>query len=736
LNARLSCIFLFVVLSALHPFYLIAQTQWDPVGPFGGTVRILVSDKNGWFYTAIQDLGFFRMSPAQRTWVAINKGLRDQEVTACNVAPDGRLFCGGANMLAMSPDHGDHWSFFQNLPTTNIISNILVLPDSQLVISYSNNCEFGYSPDYGSTWRRINISGVSKVTGVVTKLEDGFDHTMLAAISGQGIYRVYLRTGVLQPINYDLPHDGGNQPTYNDCSGFATLSDGSILLPYRWNQLFRLDAQTEHWQSLQTSLSIDHLIVESDSLLYAYLFLSYNGKIGVSTDRGQTWSVLSSAPQVNGMKFFTKTKAAFISSKGRGLWRSDDNVQNWSAANYGIQHTDVNCVLVTPSKTIIVGTADNWIMRSQDGGVTWSDMLDIPGLFTVPNAVSLKQNSKQMQFAASDDRAHCLWRSTMEGGYWSETAINDSGFTRGLYFRITDLNITSRDEIFVSGYSTRADSLGGMFKSVDDGVTWKRVFAAPGNSAPRSFLRLGDSVVAMGTSDGCFYRSVDLGATWTACGQGPVHPDEISMIIQDSASILLAASSGSGVIRSTNMGVSWSQSNTGLFNLVVHTIAKLPNGMVFAGTESGGYISVNHGLSWTDVTSGMPFRSIRSTFVDSSGMLYTATEFGVYKTVALTVTSSRPEERPSMPEDFALFPNYPNPFNPSTWLRYRIPARGQVVLNVYDVLGREMAVLVSGQLEAGTYTVKFDGARFSSGIYFARLSWKGQSHMIKLFLMK
>lgn len=76
------------------------------------------------------------------------------------------------------------------------------------------------------------------------------------------------------------------------------------------------------------------------------------------------------------------------------------------------------------------------------------------------------------------------------------------------------------------------------------------------------------------------------------------------------------------------------------------------------------------------------------------------------------------------PKEFQLYANYPNPFNPETMIRYTVADRGQrlsVSLKVYDMLGREVAVLVDHEQPAGYYEVAFNGAALSSGPYFYRL---------------
>ncbi len=94
----------------------------------------------------------------------------------------------------------------------------------------------------------------------------------------------------------------------------------------------------------------------------------------------------------------------------------------------------------------------------------------------------------------------------------------------------------------------------------------------------------------------------------------------------------------------------------------------------------------------------------------------------------------------TVPTGFALSQNYPNPFNPSTRIQYTIESAGLVSLKVYDMLGREVATLVNGRQEAGTYTVQFginSGASgLSSGIYFYRLKVGSFISTKKLVLMK
>lgn len=78
-------------------------------------------------------------------------------------------------------------------------------------------------------------------------------------------------------------------------------------------------------------------------------------------------------------------------------------------------------------------------------------------------------------------------------------------------------------------------------------------------------------------------------------------------------------------------------------------------------------------------------------------------------------------EASSLPEIFALHPNYPNPFNPTTTLAYDLPSAMHVRLEVFDVLGRRVATLVDTHQTTGRHQTHWEASRVASGVYFARI---------------
>ncbi|NBC18829.1 MAG: T9SS type A sorting domain-containing protein [Bacteroidetes bacterium] len=99
-------------------------------------------------------------------------------------------------------------------------------------------------------------------------------------------------------------------------------------------------------------------------------------------------------------------------------------------------------------------------------------------------------------------------------------------------------------------------------------------------------------------------------------------------------------------------------------------------------------------------------------------------------------TSTDVERETGLPDAVALDANYPNPFNPQTTVRYALPEAADVRLAVYDLLGREVAVLVNGVLPAGTHTTVFDAAGLPSGVYLYRLEAGAHVQTRRMTLLK
>lgn len=89
-----------------------------------------------------------------------------------------------------------------------------------------------------------------------------------------------------------------------------------------------------------------------------------------------------------------------------------------------------------------------------------------------------------------------------------------------------------------------------------------------------------------------------------------------------------------------------------------------------------------------------------------------------------------------LPNAFILYQNYPNPFNPTTSIKYALPIESNILLSVFDVTGKEIVVLVNGNVKAGFHEINWDASSIASGIYFCKLKVGNQIFEKKMVLLK
>lgn len=97
---------------------------------------------------------------------------------------------------------------------------------------------------------------------------------------------------------------------------------------------------------------------------------------------------------------------------------------------------------------------------------------------------------------------------------------------------------------------------------------------------------------------------------------------------------------------------------------------------------------------------------------------------------------SVPGRSESIPYRFSLSQNFPNPFNPSTTIKFQLPRASQVNLTVFDIVGRDVSVLVNDRRDAGVHEVRFDASGLSSGVYFCRLQAGDFTQTKRLLLLR
>ena len=118
---------------------------------------------------------------------------------------------------------------------------------------------------------------------------------------------------------------------------------------------------------------------------------------------------------------------------------------------------------------------------------------------------------------------------------------------------------------------------------------------------------------------------------------------------------------------------------------------------------------------------------------DLSLKVFSADTFRLYTSANILAVKV---DREGIPSEFALHQNFPNPFNPSTAIKFQLPSESYVKLVVYSLLGQELAVLVDGKQSAGFKSVEFDASGLPSGVYLYRLSAGSFTQVRKMLLVR
>nr|MCU0332410.1 T9SS type A sorting domain-containing protein [Ignavibacteriaceae bacterium] len=199
---------------------------------------------------------------------------------------------------------------------------------------------------------------------------------------------------------------------------------------------------------------------------------------------------------------------------------------------------------------------------------------------------------------------------------------------------------------------------------------------------------------------------------------------------------------GSGhIFKSTDSGDTWIDISDNLPDIPSPAVIIDPNNTnhVYVGTDVGVFVSTTGGGNWQHFNDGLPdvIQAMDLNYTTVNNVIRVMTHGnGAYERKFLSQITSDSESEPNNLSGFKLEQNYPNPFNPVTNFEFRISNFGFVIINIYDVLGNEIAVLVNTELPAGTHKVTFDGTGIPSGTYFYRLKAGNYIETKKMVLLK
>jgi hypothetical protein len=305
---------------------------------------------------------------------------------------------------------------------------------------------------------------------------------------------------------------------------------------------------------------------------------------------------------------------------------------------------------------------------------------------------------------------------------------NDNGTTwNEANHGLTNNNISAfvcrNDNIFAAAYT-------GVFISTDDGSTW----ASCNNGLSGINYLIVYNNILYTASGGGVISSTDNGTSWTAVNNK--FAGSSILTIAHSGNSLFAGTWGDGIFRTGDTDTVWMAADSGLTNKYIHSLVAIDSN-IFAGTERGVFLSTNNGRYWHCIDSGLTNKYVQTLLISNNNLFAGTIGCGVwYRPLTEMITTGVKDKENDLPNQFSLSQNYPNPFNPSTTITFSVGMYSYTSLQVYDVLGREVATIVSEKLPAGNYSRQWNAANMPSGIYFYRLKAGDFIETRKLVLLK
>jgi photosystem II stability/assembly factor-like uncharacterized protein len=356
----------------------------------------------------------------------------------------------------------------------------------------------------------------------------------------------------------------------------------------------------------------------------------------------------------------------------------------------------------------IAGTYGNGAYITTDG-INWS--------YSTNGMTDLKIISQTVcgNYFFAGSEAGGIYRSSNNGLNW--TPVNNG---------ITNMEIhtmcSSNGKIY-SGTNS------GIHLSTDYGNNWSRISFSPVGNVIYALESFGDTVFT-GNSNGVFY-SVNGGTNWNYINTGIGGAVYYLMKYGNS---VYAGTSSYGIYKTSNLGANWIHINTGLTSSAIRGMC-YNSGKIFAATYGAGvYYSTNEGTSWLASNTGLS-QLVCYNVKSYRNYLFCGTTGGIFKRPLIDFSAVIIKEK-GIVNQYKLLDNYPNPFNPSTYLRYELPKNCFVTIKIFDNLGRLVKILINEKQDMGRYKVKFIADGLSSGIYFYRLTSDDFSETKRMIFIK
>lgn len=687
--------------------------QWQQLnGPHGGTAISFASNASGDIFAGAEysQNGVNRSTDGGFTWLMCSSGIQNiggREIGAILVTDNNNIIIGtrssSGGQIYRSTDNGNNWYVVANDFGAKAFAKNLsgeIYAYGTIVGGYIGGMH--KSADDGVTWEQV-----LSVPARQTEMDIAINDSGHIFITGSSIWRSTDNALTWEDIGsgYIGPGVGVTSIAIND-SGHIFVG---CTQEYASNSgILKSTDNGETWIQVKMGIRIgDHhnIVINSDGHIFAG---SYGWGVWKSTDNGVNWIQYNTGLQhLYICSMHISNGVLYAGTEGGGIYRSDDWAENW--VQVGFSSAIVQKIAVSPLNGNLF-TAVSGVSRSTDSGQSWEPVnygLRDYGI----NSFAIKNDGTIFCCTKGSNQYFLptVYRSTNNGNTW---VVIDTGLSN---------NYTKIAIILDQQGNPYVLDVDAVYKSTNNGDTWFSI-GGPGGAAGLAFNSSGDLFAIRGQS---IWRKLYGDTNWVQLSI-PFYCNQSSLFISSNDYIYTNGR------RSTDNGETWTQMSSleGEANVFVENSI----GHLYAGHGTGVYRSTDDGENWTKVNDGLTFTNVLSLGIDSDGFLYAGTKGrSIFKTVNPTTNV---EVIKFEPTTFYLEQNFPNPFNPSTKIKYSIPQTTKVKIKVFDILGNEIETLINEEKSVGTYELTWNAESLPCGVYFYQLRAGAYTAVKKMILIK
>jgi photosystem II stability/assembly factor-like uncharacterized protein len=483
-----------------------------------------------------------------------------------------------------------------------------------------------------------------------------------------------------------------------------------------------------HWEIKQSAYNsvLKNVYFLDSSMGWA---VGLNGLIR-TTNKGETWS-----SQLTGYGlldiFFLNDHLGWTVGLNGTIFKTVNGGGDWTKVTTNYNYHFEKVYFADEYNGYMI--AKNFVLKTTDGGGSW--VIQQPTDHILQTMFFI---NKDTGWVAGNEGV--ILKTTNGGSNWVYQQMNGTtyGTLISLYFLDENTGWASGSGLDVNG--------GVILKTTDGGVHWDLQHNGFNRFIYSVFFTNSFSGWAVG-DEGIMFNTTDGGADWELQGSG-TFADLYSVSIKSYQSGWSVGNDGA-ILKYINT-LNSDELPVELTNFEVHSKGNKIELNWLTATEinnKGFEVERKTSNEWNTIgfiigkgTTTMPSKYSYSDDLKnvscSGNILYRLKQIdydGTYKyTNEINVNFN------SSPEEYSLMQNYPNPFNPSTIIKYSVRDNSNVILKVYDILGREVATLINEEKSAGTYTINFDSNKFNlaSGTYFYTLRAGDFVQTKKMLLVK